>query len=301
MPGKAAVRKSDALGFLKGDDMRIGGSHDGKIVTLLLDPASALDVAALVIDGIDLSPGDAIPSDGDPRIDHALKGFLFTCGPDHIRHPEPIVAGGHYPLHGSLSGTRVPAETLTANEHACDASLNIRLADGGVARLTRRWSMVEGAVHLEDRIENVGDTAFPPMWMYHLNIAGRFFDDSTRIRGEMLPNGSHGWRFGEGESAHILFPAVTQNDWASVEIGPFPALQRRTLQIRFRTDSLPFLQIWRCQCGKADVVSIEPASHRIARRSALSESGELSLLSPGEAIVYELMFGFLDGASAHRA
>lgn len=301
MPGKAAVRKSDVSGFLKGYDMRIDGSQDGKIVTLLLDPASALDVAALVIDGIDLSPGDAIPSDGDPRIDHALKGFLFTCGPDHIRHPEPRAAGGHYPLHGSLAGTRVLTEALTASEHACLASLDIRLADGGIVRLTRRWSMAQGAVHLKDRVENIGGTAFPPMWMYHLNIAGRFFDDSTGIRGDMVPSGSQGWRFGEGESAHMLFPAVASDGWASVEIGPFPALEHRTLKVRFRTDTLPFLQMWRCQRGEADVVSIEPVSHRIAARSALSKSGELSLLKPGEAIVYQLMFGFLDQASARRA
>ena len=50
----------------------------------------ALDVASAVFQGVDIAPGSAIPSDGDPRIDRALPGFLFTCGPDHIRHPVPI-------------------------------------------------------------------------------------------------------------------------------------------------------------------------------------------------------------------
>ncbi|TCP90433.1 uncharacterized protein DUF4432 [Rhizobium sp. PP-CC-2G-626] len=280
--------------------MRMDGSHDGKIVTLLLDPASAMDVAALVVDGIDLSPGHAIPSDGDPRIDQALKGFLFTCGPDHIRHPEPTANGGRYPLHGSLSGTQVPTETLTATESMCLAIVDIRLVDGGRARLTRRWSMTQGAVHLEDRIENIGGAPFPPMWMYHLNIAGRFFDGNTRIRGDMVPDGSQGWRFGDGESAHVLFPAVADDGWARVGIGPFPALGHRILDIRFKTDSLPFLQMWRCQRGDADVVSIEPVSHRIAKRSALSESGALSMLMPGEAIAYELLFGLIDDASSGK-
>ncbi len=281
--------------------MRMDGSHDGKIVTLLLDPASAMDVAALVIDGIDLSPGDAIPSDGDPRIDQALKGFLFTCGPDHIRHPEPTANGGRYPLHGSLSGTPVPAETLTATETMCRAIADIRLADGGRARLTRRWSMMDDAVHLEDRIDNIGETPFPPMWMYHLNIAGRFFDDDTRMRGAMIPDGSQGWRFGEGDSAHCLFPAMGPDGWARVTVGPFAALGHRTLDIRFKTDSLPFLQMWRCQRCDADVVSIEPASHRIAPRSALCESGALSLLMPGEGITYALRFGFCEDASSVTA
>lgn len=270
------------------------GHHGATTVTLLLDPASAMDVAALVVDGIDLSPGPDIPSDGDPRIDQALKGFLFTCGPDHIRHPEPVSTGGHYPLHGSLSGTPVHRETMSATETDCHAIVDIRLADGGSARLTRAWSMEDGAVHLTDRIENTGETPFPPMWMYHINIAGRFFNDRTRIGGEMIPGGSHGWRFGVGESAHLLFPAATSDGWARVRVGPFPALADRALEIGFRTGSLPFLQMWRCQRGDADVVSIEPVSHRIRRRSTLAESGELPVLVPGASIGYDLRFSIVD-------
>ena len=39
---------------------------------VLFDRLSALDIAAFVVDGVDLSPGAAIPSDGDVRIDRAL-------------------------------------------------------------------------------------------------------------------------------------------------------------------------------------------------------------------------------------
>lgn len=300
--------------------MRLDDDHAGKRVTLLLDSASAMDVAALVVDGLDLSPGEAIPSDGDPRIDQALKGFLFTCGPDHIRHPEPTSKGGLYPLHGSLSGTPVQADTLEATENTCHAIVDIALADGGKARLSRCWSITQGAVHLQDRVENTGDTPFPPLWMYHLNIAGRLFDSSTCVTGAMIPGGVMGWRFGESESAHVLFPAdgdaagpdpksapdakpagraatgaaIAADDWARVRIGPFAALANCSLDIRFRSDRLPFLQMWRCQRGDANVVSIEPVSHRIAKRPALAESGALFMLQPGAAIAYELMFGIVD-------
>ncbi|KQR69019.1 DUF4432 family protein [Rhizobium sp. Leaf341] len=285
--------------------MRLDDSHGGQVVTLLLDPASAMDVAALVIDGTDLSPGDAIPSDGDPRIDQALKGFLFTCGPDHIRHPEPTDGGGRYPLHGSLSGTPVDRTPWEASDTTCRAMVDIALADGGKARLDRRWSIKQGSVHLRDRVENIGDRPFPPMWMYHINIAGRFFDDQTRISGAMIPNGAMTWRFGDGESAHVLFPAgavsLGPDGWAKMRVGPFAALANRSLDISFKTDGLPFLQMWRCQRDAADVVSIEPVSHRIAKRSELSQSGALVLLMPGAAIAYELMFGLVDAAGADRA
>ena len=61
--------------------------------SLSLDETSVFDIGACVVDGVDLAPGRAIPDDGDPRIDHSLEGFLFTCGPDHIRHPQPLLGG----------------------------------------------------------------------------------------------------------------------------------------------------------------------------------------------------------------
>jgi hypothetical protein len=279
--------------------MRMDASTKDMSVTLLLDPASALDVAAMVVDGIDLSPGTAIPSDGDPRIDHALKGFLFTCGPDHIRHPEPIEPdtsvgnSGLYPLHGSLCGT--PVADLLAEDDGCVATVEVHLADGGRARLTRRWTIraERVAVHLEDRIENIGASPFAPLWMYHLNIAGHLFDDATVMTGAMIADGGQGWMFGEGASAHVCLPADGGDRWAHLRVGPFAALSGRSLDVRFRTDSLPFLQMWRCQRGEANVVSIEPVSHRIAKRPDLAANGELPSLAPGESRSYALSFGIV--------
>ncbi len=71
-----------------------------------LDPTSVMDIGSCIVANTDIAPGRAIPDDGDARIDHSLEGFLFTCGPDHIRHPVPIdgdASGKRYPLHGSFS------------------------------------------------------------------------------------------------------------------------------------------------------------------------------------------------------
>jgi hypothetical protein len=48
--------------------------------------------------------------------------------------------------------------------------------------------------------------------------------------------------------------------------------------------------MWRCQRGSGDVISIEPVSHRIARRTELAAAGEMPMLAPGEAIEYGLAF-----------
>ncbi|HLP67190.1 MAG TPA: DUF4432 family protein, partial [Rhizobium sp.] len=129
--------------------------------SLTLDRSSVLDIGACIVDGADLAPGRAIPDDGDPRIDHSLEGFLFTCGPDHIRHPEPIGEGrGTYPLHGSFSSHTAEIlsfETVEGNAEA-RAVVSVRLADGGSARLERLWRIdgETGEVQLSDRVTNSG-------------------------------------------------------------------------------------------------------------------------------------------------
>lgn len=275
-------------------DLQPGGGH------LRLDRTSALDLAAFVVGGVDLSPGSAIPSDGDPRIDHALQGFFFTCGPEHIRHPEPAGDGqAHYPLHGSMAGTAVPPSACRAEPGAVEARFEVPLADGGTAEIERRWSVgADGWVALSDRVTNVGPAPFSPMCMYHINLAGRLLGEDTVVAGLMLPGGMLPWRFGEGESAHVCLPAAGSSSAgeARILLGPIPGLKGRMLEVRYPTDTLPFFQMWRCQRDGADVLSLEPVSHRIAKRPALEAAGELPLLQPGGSIAYRLAFRIIDEA-----
>jgi hypothetical protein len=266
---------------------------------ILLDRQSALDIGAFVVDGVDISPGAAIPSDGDRRIDQALQGFFFTCGPDHIRHPEPVEGfddGRRFPLHGSLCGTPVRRTEMPApgEPPGCFAETEVLLANGGTALVTRRWAISrdEAEVLLSDRVTNTGAKPFAPMLMYHMNISGSMLGEDTHIGGTMFGDERQPWRFGEGDSAHFCLPAAKTVDdgWAQVSLGPFDALSGRSVIVRFSTATLPFLQMWRCQRGPADVISIEPVSHRIAKRTDLAAAGEMPMLAPGETVDYALAF-----------
>lgn len=268
---------------------------------LFLDPASVLDIGRLIVLGTDVSPGRAIPDDGDPRIDHSLEGFLFTCGPDHIRHPEPVEGAGEglrYPLHGSFSAS--PAENVVlhrvGDDALCCGEVPVRLADGGHARLFRRWRIdgASGAVTLVDRLANDGDRPFAPMLMYHMNLAAKLFDPGTCLQGPMLEGGALPWAFGEGEGGVFCVPAGS-GDEAEVRLGPVSALAGLTLRVRFATRTLPFLQVWRNQAAPANVLGIEPASHRWAKRPDIAARGELQPLAPGEAVDYRLSFAFSAG------
>lgn len=259
-----------------------------------LDEGSVLDIRSLTVNGVDLAPGRAIPDDGDPRIDHSLEGFMFTCGPDHIRHPEPLANGsGRYPLHGSFSSH--PAKIVEKSETECTAEIAVSHADGGHSLLTRNWRVdaETGTVFLSDRLTNTGDAAFPAMLMYHMNIAAKLFDDAVRLEGDMLAGGGFGWRFGAEPGGVFCVPATADGDgWAEMRLGPIAAIGGLTLTVRFDAQTLSHLQIWRNQQAPAHVLGIEPVSHRWVGRQELAEAGELDMLAPGESRQFGLSFSF---------
>ncbi|MDS7597567.1 aldose 1-epimerase family protein [Agrobacterium tumefaciens] len=273
----------------------------GRSPRVFLDETSVLDIGSLFVGDIDIAPGRAIPDDGDPRIDHSLEGFLFTCGPDHIRHPERIegdAAGRKYPLHGSFSShpAKIVASEVTEANALVRAEVPVTLADGGTALLERVWRIdgASGEVSLADRVTNTSDDARPVFHMYHMNIGARLFDDGVRVEGAMLDNGGHGWRFG-AEPGSVFCVDARQNDtdWAELTLGPIAAIGGRSLKVAFRTDTLPYLQMWRNQKAPANVLGIEPVSHRWVGRAELEKAGEFQVLKPGESLSYGLRFSIL--------
>ena len=267
---------------------------------LRLDENSALDIGDCIVGGVNLAPGKAVPDDGDPRILHAVGGFLFTCGPDHIRHPEPVAnrPGGTYPLHGSMAGNRADILGTSRTRECLEvmARVKIGLADGGTAEVTRQWRMnsATGETMIEDRLINTGKAAFAPMWMYHMNIGAHLFDDGTRLSGLMFPGGDIGWTFGEGDGHVFCVPAARAagEQYARLRLGPIAGIGGKSLDVMFDTSTLPHLQMWRNQAAPAHVLGIEPVSHPWKKRDALAAMGLMDMLEPGEVRIYRLGFAF---------
>ncbi|WP_137154589.1 DUF4432 family protein [Rhizobium sp. FKL33] len=267
---------------------------------LELDEQSALDVLTARADGVDLAPGGAVPDDGDPRILRAVHGFLFTCGPDHIRHPEPVDRGDEaiFPLHGSMSGNGavITGRSVSEAGQSVEARIKVTLADGGKAEILRLWHFdaASGGFTLEDTVQNVGATPFPPMMMYHMNVGARLFDDATGFSGASFPGGRIGWRFGDGEGAVICSPATAEGEGkAYVSLGPIPGAADGRLDVWFDAEAMPHLQMWRNEAGHCNVIGIEPASHPLMKRDKLEESGLMPVLQPGDARHFRLGFRFV--------
>ena len=265
-----------------------------------LDENSALDIASLRLDGIEIAPGDAVPDDGDSRILHSVAGFLFTCGPDHKGHPEPVesMPGKTFPLHGSMAATK--ADGLNISESGAivtiDATITVILVEGGVAEIHRRWQIDHdtGEVQLRDTLTNTGDQSFPPMWMYHMNIGAQLFDANTMLSGSSFEDGRIGWRFGDGDGHVFCVAAQDQGEAGGSEVilGPIAGAGGKSLTVRFFNDTLPYLQMWRNQAGHCNVLGIEPVSHPLKPRTALQALGLLSPLAPGASQHYGLSFRF---------
>jgi hypothetical protein len=171
------------------------------------------------------------------------------------------------------------------------------MAQGGEAEILRTWRMdgATGEVMLVDRLTNIGPQAFPPMLMYHMNIGAHLFDDETLLGGNMFGDGEIAWTFGEGDGHVFCVPAEpeTGGEFARVVLGPIAPLGGKSLIVRFATDTLPYLQMWRNQALPAHVLGIEPVSHPWKTRTQLAEEGLMTLLAPGEFLIYRLSFGFL--------
>lgn len=268
---------------------------------LMLDETSVLDIGGCIVEGIDIAPKRAIPDDGDPRIDHSLEGFLFTCGPDHIRHRQPISGrtdGKVYPLHGSASGhaAKVLWTKFENGNAECRADIDITTVEGLSQRIERLWRIdgATGEVRLEDRVVNTSDRTVPTFLMYHMNTGGKWLDDGTRLEGRMLENGGFRWTFGEEPLGIFCVAApATEEGFAEVRLGPIAAIGGKTLHVRFRADTLPHLQVWRNQIEPAHIIGIEPVSHRWVSRDELEAAGEFNMLAPGESRSYALTFAFL--------
>ena len=73
-------------------------------------------------------------------------------------------------------------------------------------------------------------------------------------------------------------------------MGPIAPLGGRSLHVRFRVDTLPYLQVWRNQSPGCHVMGLEPVTQRLAGRAELVAAGEMPDFAPGDTVSYGLSF-----------
>jgi hypothetical protein len=243
-----------------------------------------LDIATLSWRGVQLAwqspPGfrapAIIPADDEHRFNAGFGGFLNTCGFDHIRQP----ADG-LPLHGSAPFT--PARLIAHGEDwnadepllYCEGEAIVWRYGVGSYRLRRRIEAPIGGtmLRLRDMVEVIGSEPAPLVALYHFNLGYPTIGEGTeilldgqRIAGvDTLPESGP-------PAPSVLYP--TARSWANCRV-----CGSEVIDFFWRTDTLPWLQLWRDLRPGSGVMSVEPCS--ADRRSDGSNQPTL-LLAPGE-------------------
>ncbi|MCT9000656.1 MULTISPECIES: DUF4432 family protein [Chelativorans] len=238
-----------------------GGGLDFWVV-----PGRMLDIAALSWHGSQIawqSPAGMRPVDvsgGDQRVfEHGFGGFLNTCGFDHIRQP---VDG--LPLHGSAPFT--PARLLSFGENwdaeepilRCEGEATCWRHGGYGYRLRRRIEAPIGGatIRIRDRVEIIGPDPAAVLALYHFNLGypavrngTQVLLDGNRVVGPLSPPESK-------PQTPTLHRASA--GWAVCHV--VLAHRGAAIAFRWRTDTLPWLQLWRDLRPHRGVLSIEPCS-----------------------------------------
>jgi hypothetical protein len=234
----------------------------------------SLDIATLSWRGVQLawqsaaglrSPSRASPESGRGwEFNRGFGGFLNTCGLDHIRQPRE-----GRPLHGSLPFT--PARLLAHGED-WEAEVPLLYCEGEVVqwryggegyRLRRRIEAPIGAaaIRIFDTVENIGPEPTPLAILYHFNLgypaiaAGTTVHlDDERLMGPLAMLEA------DPVMPPSLHAAAARNIACCRVLAPSGDGSVRRIAFRWRSDTLPWLQLWRDLRPNCGVLSVEPCS-----------------------------------------
>ena len=203
-----------------------------------------------------------LEADGGRGFNRSFSGFLVTCGLDHIRQP----ADGH-PLHGRFPFT--PARLLAYGEDwdrdtpvlFCEGEAVQARYGGEALRLRRRIEapIGGGEVRISDTVENLAAEESPHAMLYHFNLGYPAVATGSVVRLESqvllgpisLPDAAD-------PPVSASYPAGAASQ-ATCHVGGTDATDF-CLSVRFATDTLPHLQLWRDLRPNAGIIAVEPCS-----------------------------------------
>ena len=216
------------------------------------------------------------------RFSGGFGGFLNTCGFDHIRQP----AGGR-PLHGSAPFT--PARLFAHGEDwdkpepmlFCEGEAIIWSHAGFGHRLRRRIEAPIGGVSLSihDRVEIVGPQSAPILALYHFNLGYPMIGTGTEIRLDGRTISGPLTVPEQAPTAPVIHSTTNQNTTCRV-VGT-----NASVDFRWCSDTLPWLQLWRDLRPGSGALSVEPCT---TGRTADGNNEASEPLAPGQGLSFDI-------------
>jgi hypothetical protein len=220
------------------------------------------------------------------------SGFVVTCGLDHIRQPIDS-----HPLHGRLPFT--PARVTAYGEDwdrdepvlFCEGDVMQFRFQGEALRLRRRIEVPIGGneVRFRDIVENLGASETPQASLYHFNLGYPAITPGSTVRlgskklleVTALPDVSD-------QAESISYPAGDTPNAVCTLSTPNVAGDGLAIAFTFRTDTLPYLQIWHDFRPHAGILGIEPCT-------SARTNGVEKIMQPAQTRRYELSVAFNSG------
>ncbi len=282
----------------------------------------ALDISLAEYKGVPLSwhapSGDVHPAWYNPSgiewLRTAAGGLLMTCGLTQVGAP-CTDNGEELGVHGRIH--HLPARHVCArgewdgDEYCMDVSGTVEQMRifGENFRLCRSISsrMGENVILLNDRVENIGFESSPLLILYHFNFGFPLMSEKTIVdfpcsagitpREPGLPMAGIGeWQAPEAGYAERVY--YHQTDTAKTEEGMASVVIKNpdfadtgsgvSVCLKWKTDNLPNLVQWKMPGSGVYALGIEPANCRVGGRASERDAGTMTMIEPGQTILYHL-------------
>jgi len=286
-------------------------------------PDRGLDISLASYKGTRLvyltANGEVHPSYYEPQglgwLRTFFAGLLTTCGLTYLGAPcnhDGVELG----LHGRYSNSPACRVCDLSGWEGDEYFLKLRgvveesVLFGDKVRLTRTISSQMGsrALVIHDVAENFGYQRSPFAILYHINTGFPLLNDTSKlILSARETAACEDWasvdnlhRFSRPiercreENFHHTMAQDSEGFTYCAMVNP-SLCDGLGLCVRFKTDTLPFLNEWKMM-GQGDyVVGIEPCNVPCRNRAALAKNGMLAVLEPGETRDMHVTISVLDG------
>ena len=302
----------------KGDGMRLFQVNNGKGLAFTVSADRCADISRLSFKGMNMgyfSPcGYVSPAFYDGVGAGFLKsftaGFLTTCGLNGVGSP-CTDAGEDLPLHGTIGNT--PAEQIYWTEETDGLHIHAVIKDEGIFShklvLKREiiCSLEVNEIIIKDKVVNTGDTEYPAMLLYHMNMGYPLLSEKAKLyipsenvtpRNEHAAAGLDSWHIVEKPQAQYeeqcFFHHFDKEGIAAI----FNPDINIGLAITFDAQSLSYFTEWKMMGERDYVMGLEPGNCHPDGRDRMREEGKLVILQPDESVTYQVKITMLDGTEA---
>jgi len=232
-----------------------------------------------------------------------LGGLLTTCGLTAVGRASVEEGGMHGRAHlvpatvtraeGRWNGDAYELEVAGTMREGAIFEQNLTVertieAEHGVSRIT-----------VSDVVRNEGFDSVPVKLLYHINLGWPLLDAGAHVEAAASPAASDSsessWRRDleapvpqKPENVDALVAIAGDDGWSVAELHS----ETTVVSVRYRTEELPYLTIWRSEAAGSYALGIEPGTCWPSHAEGPQEGKTGRLLAPGEAFTTRVEITF---------